>query len=150
MAHNASFERLWIGHGLGVDLPSLHDTRIMSQVLYTGTNAARAKQFSHSLQAVVQREQKREAGKGRTGVGLGRGGAHARAARVRRRPGRGRAAKAGRYAHAQDRPCRAAQDLRAGAGRVSHARGGKMHGVVAASGVRRTHGGRTLSEWLEP
>ncbi len=34
--------------------------------------------------------------------------------------------------------------------RVSHARGGKMHGVVAASGVRRTHGRRTLSEWLEP
>jgi hypothetical protein len=34
--------------------------------------------------------------------------------------------------------------------RVSHARGGKMYGVVAAGGVRWTHGGRTLSEWLEP
>jgi DNA polymerase I-like protein with 3'-5' exonuclease and polymerase domains len=33
---------------------------VMSQVLYTGTNAARAKQFSHSLQAVVKRELKRD------------------------------------------------------------------------------------------
>src|SRR5215213_5584549 len=60
VAHNAPFERTWLNHALGVDLKNLDDTMVMSQVLYTGTNAARAKQFSHSLQAVVKRELKRE------------------------------------------------------------------------------------------
>src|SRR5215208_61244 len=60
VAHNATFERSWIAHHYGLDLEDLDDTMIMSQVLYTGTNAARAKQFSHSLQAVVKRELKRE------------------------------------------------------------------------------------------
>jgi len=41
-------------------LPNLHDTLIMSRVLYTGTNAARSRQFSHKLGAVVKRELKRE------------------------------------------------------------------------------------------
>src|SRR5215217_9228729 len=60
VAHNAPFERTWLNHALGVDLKNLDDTMVMSQVLYTGTNAARAKQFSHSLQAVVKRELKRD------------------------------------------------------------------------------------------
>jgi DNA polymerase I len=60
VAHNATFERRWIERHYGIDLEALHDTMVMSQVLYTGTNAARAKQFSHSLQAVVKRELKRE------------------------------------------------------------------------------------------
>ena len=63
IAHNAPFERSWITRHYGVDLPNLHDTMVMSQVLYTGTNAARSKQFSHSLQAVAGREIKRELGK---------------------------------------------------------------------------------------
>src|SRR5215217_5876817 len=60
VAHNAPFERKWLNHALGVDLKNLDDTMVMSQVLYTGTNAARAKQFSHSLQAVIKRELKRD------------------------------------------------------------------------------------------
>src|SRR5215217_1660283 len=60
VAHNAPFERKWLNHALGVDLKNLDNTMVMSQVLYTGTNAARAKQFSHSLQAVMKRELKRE------------------------------------------------------------------------------------------
>jgi len=60
VAHNAPFERNWIAHHYGIELPPLHDTLVMSQVLYTGTNAARSKQFSHSLQAVVGHEIKRE------------------------------------------------------------------------------------------
>jgi DNA polymerase I len=63
VAHNAPFERTWLKAALGLDRADLHDTMIMSQVLYTGTNAARAKQFSHSLQAVVKRELKRELSK---------------------------------------------------------------------------------------
>jgi DNA polymerase I-like protein with 3'-5' exonuclease and polymerase domains len=59
LAHNAPFERQWVKRHYGIDL-DLDDTMVMSQVLYTGTNAARAKQFSHSLQAVVKRELKRE------------------------------------------------------------------------------------------
>jgi hypothetical protein len=47
IAHNAPFERKWIKRHYDIDL-ALHDTMVMSQVLYTGTNAARAKQFSHS------------------------------------------------------------------------------------------------------
>jgi len=43
----------------GIDL-DLDDTMVMSQVLYTGTDAAKSKQFSHSLQAVAKRELKRE------------------------------------------------------------------------------------------
>lgn len=60
VAHNAPFERSWIAHHYGIELPPLHDTLVMSQVLYTGTNAARSKQFSHSLQAVVGHEIKWE------------------------------------------------------------------------------------------
>src|SRR5215203_3310887 len=59
VAHNAPFERQWVKRHYGIDL-DLDDTMVMSQVLYTGTNAARAKQFSHSLQAMVKRELKRE------------------------------------------------------------------------------------------
>src|SRR5829696_742023 len=59
VAHNATFERRWIARHYGIDL-DLDDTMVMSQVYHTGTNAARAKQFSHSLQAVVKRELKRE------------------------------------------------------------------------------------------
>jgi ribonuclease D len=33
VAHNAPFERAWIRQKLGVDLPNLHDTMVMSQVL---------------------------------------------------------------------------------------------------------------------
>jgi DNA polymerase I len=63
IAHNATFERNWIKKHLGLDLGPMHDTMIMSQVLYTGTNAARSKQFSHSLQAAVKRELHRELSK---------------------------------------------------------------------------------------
>src|SRR5215208_5946820 len=63
VAHNATFEYDWISRHFGIDLTNLHDTMIMSQVFYTGTNAARAKQFSHSLQACVKRELKRELSK---------------------------------------------------------------------------------------
>ena len=63
VAHNAVFEYDWIKHHYGIDLTNLHDTMIMSQVFYTGTNAARAKQFSHSLQACVKRELHREMSK---------------------------------------------------------------------------------------
>ena len=44
-------------YGIGLDLD---DTMVMSQVLYTGTNAAKAGRFSHSLQAVAKRELQRE------------------------------------------------------------------------------------------
>jgi DNA polymerase-1 len=60
VAHNAPFERTWLKAALSLDRPDLQDTMVMSQALYTGTNAARAKQFSHSLAAVVKRELKRE------------------------------------------------------------------------------------------
>jgi DNA polymerase-1 len=60
VAHNAPFERRWIKKHYGIDLKDLHDTMVMSRVLYTGTNAAKSKQFSHRLQAVVKRELKRE------------------------------------------------------------------------------------------
>jgi DNA polymerase I-like protein with 3'-5' exonuclease and polymerase domains len=63
VAHNATFEYDWIKRHYGIELKNLHDTMIMSQVFYTGTNAARAKQFSHSLQACVKRELKREMSK---------------------------------------------------------------------------------------
>ena len=63
VAHNAVFEAAWIGKHLGIKLINPHDTMIISQVLYTGTNAAKRKQFSHSLQAVVKRELKKEMSK---------------------------------------------------------------------------------------
>jgi DNA polymerase-1 len=63
VAHNAVFERTWLNAALAVDRPDLHDTMIMSQVYYTGTRAAISKSFSHSLQAVVKRELKRELSK---------------------------------------------------------------------------------------
>src|SRR5215212_9121692 len=63
VAHNAVFERTWLNAALAVDRPDLHDTMIMSQVYYTGTRAAISKGFSHSLQAVVKRELKRELSK---------------------------------------------------------------------------------------
>jgi len=63
VAHNAVFERAWLGAALAVDRPDLHDTMIMSQVYYTGTRAAIGKSFSHSLAAVVKRELHRELSK---------------------------------------------------------------------------------------
>jgi 3'-5' exonuclease len=59
VAHNALFERNWIREKYGVDL-DLHDTMIMSQVLYTGTKASKNRKFSHALGAVVKRELRRE------------------------------------------------------------------------------------------
>jgi DNA polymerase-1 len=41
VAHNAPFERRWLKAALDLDRADLHDTMVMSQVLYTGTNAAR-------------------------------------------------------------------------------------------------------------
>jgi ribonuclease D len=63
VAHNATFEREWIDAKLGLDMGVLHDTMIMSRVLYTGTNPGRRRQFSHSLASAVQRELKRELSK---------------------------------------------------------------------------------------
>jgi 3'-5' exonuclease len=63
VAHNAVFERLWLKAALGIDRADLHDTMVMSQVYYTGTKATQSKQFSHSLQAAVKRELKREISK---------------------------------------------------------------------------------------
>jgi DNA polymerase I len=63
VAHNAVFEQAWLKAALDVDRPDLHDTMIMSQVLYTGTRAALSKSFSHSLAAVAKRELKRELAK---------------------------------------------------------------------------------------
>jgi ribonuclease D len=63
VAHNATFEFEWIKRHYGIELTNLHDTMIMSQVFYTGTNATKRGKFSHSLQAVVQRELKREMSK---------------------------------------------------------------------------------------
>jgi ribonuclease D len=56
-----------VRHELGVDLGLIHDTMVMSQVFYTGTNSARARQFSHSLRAVVDRELKKEISKDEQG-----------------------------------------------------------------------------------
>lgn len=144
VAHNATFERLWIGHGLGVDLPSLDDMMVMSRVLYTGTNAARAKQFSHSLQAVVKRELAKDEQESDWGaVALTREQLEYAALDAAVLP-----KLADTLMRKIDRAgLRNTYELER---RVSHARGGKMHGVVAASGVRRTHAGRTLSEWFVP
>jgi DNA polymerase I-like protein with 3'-5' exonuclease and polymerase domains len=60
VAHNAVFERKWLKHVLGVDIGVIHDTMIMSQVLYTGTRAAMKRTFSHSLKSCVNRELKIE------------------------------------------------------------------------------------------
>jgi DNA polymerase I-like protein with 3'-5' exonuclease and polymerase domains len=67
VAHNAPFERRWIHEKLGLDLSNMHDTMIMSQVLYTGTNAARNRNLSHKLEAVVSRETKAEIDKDEQG-----------------------------------------------------------------------------------
>jgi ribonuclease D len=67
VAHNAVFEYDWISCHYGIDLTNLHDMMIMSAVLYTGTNSARASRFSHSLQAAVKRELKREMSKDEQG-----------------------------------------------------------------------------------
>ena len=58
VAHNAVFECKWLSAALGIDIGVIHDTMIMSQVLYTGTKAAMRRNFSHSLASVVQRELK--------------------------------------------------------------------------------------------
>src|SRR5215208_3224294 len=63
VAHNAVFERKWLKAKLGLDIGMIHDTMIMSQVLYTGTKAAMRSNFSHSLASVVQRELKLEMSK---------------------------------------------------------------------------------------
>jgi DNA polymerase-1 len=63
VAHNAVFERKWLKAKLGIDIGVIHDTMIMSQVYYTGKKATQSKQFSHSLQAAVKRELKREISK---------------------------------------------------------------------------------------
>jgi ribonuclease D len=60
VAHHAPFERKWLKAALDLDRPDLHDTMIMSQVYYTGTRASLSGSFSHSLEAVVRRELKRE------------------------------------------------------------------------------------------
>jgi DNA polymerase I len=59
IAHNATFEERWLREKLGAEF-DLDDTMIASLVLYTGTNAAHNKQFSHSLAAVAKRELKRD------------------------------------------------------------------------------------------
>jgi DNA polymerase-1 len=56
VAHNAVFERKWLKAHLDLDIGVIHDTMIMSQVLYTGTRATMGRGFSHSLKSVVQRE----------------------------------------------------------------------------------------------
>jgi ribonuclease D len=63
VAHNAVFERKWLQAKLGIDIGVIHDTMIMSQVLYTGTKAAIRSNVSHSLKSVVQRELKLEMSK---------------------------------------------------------------------------------------
>jgi ribonuclease D len=63
VAHTATFERKWLKAALDLDRPDLHDTMVMSQVYYTGTRASLNGNFSHSLQAVVKREIKRELSK---------------------------------------------------------------------------------------
>lgn len=63
VAHNAVFEAAWIRKHLGIELTNLHDTMIMSRVLYKGTKADQGKQLVHSLQAVVKRELKQEMSK---------------------------------------------------------------------------------------
>jgi DNA polymerase-1 len=52
-AHNAPFEARWLGRD---NLPELHDTLVMSRVLYGGTNHAHNKRFTHGLASVVKRE----------------------------------------------------------------------------------------------
>jgi ribonuclease D len=63
VAHNAVFEHKWLKAKLGIDIGMIHDTMIMSQVLYTGTKATMRRGFSHSLASVVQRELKQEMSK---------------------------------------------------------------------------------------
>jgi DNA polymerase-1 len=56
VAHNATFERAWINEHNDIDIGVIHDTMVMSQVLYGGTDSARSPRFSHSLAAVTKRE----------------------------------------------------------------------------------------------
>jgi DNA polymerase I len=55
VAHNAPFEAAWLREHLNLT-PELHDTMVMSHVLYGGTDASRSPRFSHSLAAVAKRE----------------------------------------------------------------------------------------------
>jgi hypothetical protein len=55
IAHNANFEEARLKRHLGIEYPEpLHDTMVMSQVLYGGTPQAQG--LSHSLEAVAMRE----------------------------------------------------------------------------------------------
>jgi ribonuclease D len=60
VAHNATFEQMWLRESLGIDRADLDDTMVMSQVVYTGTRAVLNRSFGHSLQAVLKRELKVE------------------------------------------------------------------------------------------
>ena len=148
VAYNAVFEPKWLKAALNLDRADLHDTMTMSQVYYAGTRAGLRSDFSHSLAAVVKRELKVELAKdeqtsdwGATALTRAQLEYAARDAAVLLK-------LADRLMRKRDRAgLRKTYELER---RVSHARGGKMYGVVAASGVRWTHGGRTLSEWLEP
>jgi DNA polymerase-1 len=54
VAHNANFEELWLWHEFAVDLGTMDDTMVMSQVLYGGTEDF--KRVRHGLADVVKRE----------------------------------------------------------------------------------------------
>jgi len=55
IAHNANFEESRLKRHLGIEYPEpMHDTMVMSQVLYAGTPGAQG--MSHSLEAVAMRE----------------------------------------------------------------------------------------------
>src|SRR5215212_191763 len=83
VAHNAVFERKWIKHTFDMDIGVIHDTMIMSQVLYTGTKATKGRGFSHSLASAVQRELTDRDGQGGADERLGRPRAHEGAEAVR-------------------------------------------------------------------
>jgi ribonuclease D len=55
VAHNASFEEARLKKHFGIEFPQpLHDTMVMSQVLYGGT--IKAQSMSHTLEEVAMRE----------------------------------------------------------------------------------------------
>jgi ribonuclease D len=55
VAHNASFEEARLKKHFGIEFPQpLHDTMVMSQVLYAGTPKAQSR--SHRLDEVARRE----------------------------------------------------------------------------------------------
>jgi DNA polymerase-1 len=56
VAHNAPFERTWIDEHYDIDIGVIHDTMVMSRVLYGGTDSSRSPRFSHRLEAVTKRE----------------------------------------------------------------------------------------------